>query len=270
MTCFIVTHWDLLSLSSCDCAVGALWKQYQHSGKHDVLKTSSSRGGCEVSQTWIQSIVLLEQQNTIGFPPFPSRTVAEFSLSILFRHQETFFLHLWSLYFSLFATFLHFHIFSIQALLLKVGQLMGSCGHTWSAKEKRGFLFLWFLLLDAHFFLQPPGGSISSVWLLPCCWHSELHFWLRLSGVGWHSLRGDRLIKMMTSTVAIVVTGCQGLFSNGPKYPPREVEHSFLSCSRKSLLVVIAPAFDWTGFILLKAPEQTPTLIHFLTALHLF
>lgn len=36
---------------TCDRAVGVLWKQHQHSGKHDVLKKSSLRAGCEVSLT---------------------------------------------------------------------------------------------------------------------------------------------------------------------------------------------------------------------------
>lgn len=137
---------------------------------------------------------------------------------------------------------------------------MGSCGHTWSAKEKRGFLFLWFLLLDAYFFLQPPGGSISSVWLLPCCWHSELHFWLRLSGVGWHSLRGDRLIKMMTSTVAIVVTGVSGVVQQWPKISSQGGRTFLLELLTKVLAGCYCSSF-WLNWIYLVKSTWTDTYI---------
>lgn len=42
-------------------------------------------------------------------------------------------------------------------------------------------------------------------------WHSELQLWLRLCGVGWHSLKRHRLIKMMTNTVAFIVTRVSGV-----------------------------------------------------------
>lgn len=100
--------------------------------------------------------------------------------------------------------------------------------------------------------------------LLPvCCWYSELHFWLRLSGVGWHSLRGHRLIKMMTNTVAIVVTGVSGVVQASMAQNILRERSNIPSRAAHECPCWLFPLQLWIELDLSSGVNHTPAMINF-------
>lgn len=102
--------------------------------------------------------ILPEPLNTKGFPPYPFGMVGEFSPSVLFRQLQPILVIFWVIiYYQMQLSFILWVFKSADSW--EPENIL--CLH-----KRKEFLLFWFLFWAPT--LQPPGGGISSLWLLVC------------------------------------------------------------------------------------------------------